>query len=60
VTADPNDSAPAREYSGEDTQKIPVPDDGGTPPGEGQIPAHEPQDEPADSDTEAPDEERGN
>ena len=44
-------SAPAREYEGDDKGQVPVPDDGGTPPAEGQVPAHDPQDEPAESDT---------
>lgn len=51
---DPHDSAPAREYQGDDKGEVPMEvDSGGTPPGEGHVPAHEPQDDPAESDTEA-------
>lgn len=45
-------SGPAREYDPGDDEQIPVEGDADTPPGEGQIPAHEPQDTPAESDTE--------
>lgn len=53
MTANPSESAPARENPAGVEPTVQVPDDAGTPPGEGQIPAHDPQDDPAENATEA-------